>query len=264
MTDEPEVKKLENRIDKLESTIEKMMPSRRDALKMGGAALVGGAAMSGTASAGTSQVGTIGDKDATPPQLVDLHSEDINNADTVTTQDLDATNITASNLNSDRITNHYLYAGNFSGSGASARLQNAISAASPGQLIYLEQAPYFNDVNVNKRLHLQGPTAASRSDGAVFRECVLRLTKRTVLKNVGFFTLGGSGSIEVEANCLLSGIVTNFEPVNLVDGESSITGSKGLEVTIESGVTNCVITGNVNTNVTDNSGNNTNVIANNS
>jgi len=88
MDDEPQVKQLENRIDSLESTIEKMMPSRRDALKMGGAALIGGAAMSGTASAGTNQVGTIGDKDASPPQLVDLHSEDINNADTVTTQDL--------------------------------------------------------------------------------------------------------------------------------------------------------------------------------
>jgi len=84
MTDEPEVKKLENRIDKLESTIERMMPSRRDALKMGGAALVGGAAMSGTASAGTNQVGTIGSQ-ASP---VDLESEDINNADTITTQDI--------------------------------------------------------------------------------------------------------------------------------------------------------------------------------
>jgi len=83
MTDE-KTKQLENRIDKLESTIEKMMPSRRDALKMGGAALVGGAAMSGTASAGTNQVGTIGSQ-ASP---VDLESEDINNADTVTTQDL--------------------------------------------------------------------------------------------------------------------------------------------------------------------------------
>jgi len=88
MTDEPQVKQLENRIDTLESKIEKMMPSRRDALKMGGAALVGGSLMAGTASAGTNQVGTIGDKDATPPQLVDLHSEDINNADTLTTQDL--------------------------------------------------------------------------------------------------------------------------------------------------------------------------------
>ena len=84
MDDEPQVEQLENRIDKLEATIEKMMPSRRDALKMGGAALVGGAAMSGTASAGTNQVGTIGSQ-ASP---VDLESEDINNADTVTTQDL--------------------------------------------------------------------------------------------------------------------------------------------------------------------------------
>jgi len=84
MTDEPDTAELENRIDKLESTIEKMMPSRRDTLKMGGAALVGGAAMSGTASAGTNQVGTIGSQ-ASP---VDLESEDINNADTITTQDI--------------------------------------------------------------------------------------------------------------------------------------------------------------------------------
>jgi hypothetical protein len=89
MDDEPKVQQLENRIDSLESTIEKMMPSRRDALKMGGAALVGGAAMSGTASAGTNQVGTIGSQ-ASP---VDLESEDINNADTVTTDTLDSTTV---------------------------------------------------------------------------------------------------------------------------------------------------------------------------
>jgi len=89
MTDE-KTRQLENRIDKLESTIEKMMPSRRDALRMGGAALVGGAAMSGTASAGTNQVGTIG---ASPNDLVDIESEDINNADTVTTNTLDSTTV---------------------------------------------------------------------------------------------------------------------------------------------------------------------------
>jgi len=83
MTDE-KTQQLENRIDKLESNIEKMMPSRRDAVKMGGAALLGGAAMSGTASAGSTQVGTIGSQ-ASP---VDLESEDINNADTVTTENL--------------------------------------------------------------------------------------------------------------------------------------------------------------------------------
>ena len=84
MDDEPKVQQLENRIDSLESTIEKMMPSRRDALKMGGAALAGGSLMAGTASAGTNQVGTIG----SASQPVDVESEDINNADTVTTQDL--------------------------------------------------------------------------------------------------------------------------------------------------------------------------------
>jgi len=82
-------RQLENRIDKLESTIEKMMPSRRDALKMGGAALAGGSLMAGTASAGTNQVGTIG----SPSQLVDIESEDINNADTITTDTLDSTTL---------------------------------------------------------------------------------------------------------------------------------------------------------------------------
>jgi len=84
MTDQSNRQDLEDRVDQLESTISKMLPGRRDALKLGGAALVGGAAMSGSASAGTSQAGTIGTSGAP----VDIESEDINNADTVTTQDL--------------------------------------------------------------------------------------------------------------------------------------------------------------------------------
>jgi len=84
MSDEPARQDLEDRIDELEQTVAKMLPGRRDALKLGGAALVGGAAMSGSASAGTQQVGTIG----TANDPVDVESEDINNADTVTTQDL--------------------------------------------------------------------------------------------------------------------------------------------------------------------------------
>jgi hypothetical protein len=84
MSDEPDRQDLEERVDQLESTIAKMLPGRRDALKLGGAALVGGAAMSGSASAGTQQAGTIG----TAAEPVDVQSEDISNADTVTTQDL--------------------------------------------------------------------------------------------------------------------------------------------------------------------------------
>jgi len=56
------IERLEERIDQLEATITKMLPGRRDALKLGGAAVIGAAAMSGTASAAddTNQVGTIG------------------------------------------------------------------------------------------------------------------------------------------------------------------------------------------------------------
>ena len=84
------IQRLEERIDEVEATIKKMVPSRRDALKLGGAAVIGGAAMSGTASAGSSQVGTIGD--ASNP--VDLFAEDIDNSDTITTDTLDTNRIT--------------------------------------------------------------------------------------------------------------------------------------------------------------------------
>src|SRR6056297_2237839 len=72
------IQRLEERIDQLEDTIAKMLPGRRDALKLGGAAVIGAAAISGTASAnaGTDndQVGTIG---ADPDDYVDIYVEQI-------------------------------------------------------------------------------------------------------------------------------------------------------------------------------------------
>jgi hypothetical protein len=78
------IRRLEDRIKQLEATTKKMMPTRRDALKFGGAAAIGAAAMSGTASAGSSQVGTIGDSN----NLVDIEAEDVNVSDTLTTEDI--------------------------------------------------------------------------------------------------------------------------------------------------------------------------------
>jgi len=79
MDKDEKIQRLEDRIDKLEATIKKMLPGRRDAMKLGGAAVIGAAAMSGTASAGSSQVGTIGDAS----NLVDVHAEDLFNVDTL-------------------------------------------------------------------------------------------------------------------------------------------------------------------------------------
>jgi len=70
------IRQLEQRVEQLEATIKKMLPSRRDALMLGGAAVIGGAAMSGSASAGTSSTGTI-----TGP--VDIEAEDITLLDTI-------------------------------------------------------------------------------------------------------------------------------------------------------------------------------------
>jgi len=73
------IERLEDRIEQLEATTKKMMPTRRDALKYGGAAAIGAAAMSGTASAGSAEVGTIGDAS----NLVDVEAEDIDVSDTI-------------------------------------------------------------------------------------------------------------------------------------------------------------------------------------
>src|SRR6056297_3098743 len=83
-TDDDTIQRLEERIDELEATIKKMLPSRRDALKLGGAA------MSGTASAGSSQVGTIGDGS----NLVDIHAEDLFDVDTINGDNLVTTSET--------------------------------------------------------------------------------------------------------------------------------------------------------------------------
>jgi len=96
MTDEPDRQELEDRIDELEQTIAKMLPGRRDALKLGGAALLGGAAISGTASAGTSSTGTIG----TANDPVDVVLEDATGVDTIS-----GTSIEISDLNSLRGSN---------------------------------------------------------------------------------------------------------------------------------------------------------------
>jgi len=82
MTDQSDPQDLEDRVDQLESTISKMLPGRRDALKLGGAALVGGAAMSGAASAQPGdqdgESGVIGtDNDPVDIEASDIEVDDL-------------------------------------------------------------------------------------------------------------------------------------------------------------------------------------------
>jgi len=97
MTDEKQVEDLEKRIDELESMVRSMLPSRRDALKLGVAGVAGASIMSGTASAGSSQVGTIG----TSTNRVDINAEDIDASDTVSTTKMSVSGKVTSNLDLD-------------------------------------------------------------------------------------------------------------------------------------------------------------------
>jgi len=83
---EQRIETLQDRVDELEATVSKMLPSRRDALKLGAAGAVGAVGMAGSASAqNTNQVGTIG----TDSDRVDVNAEDIDavsvNTDQATT-----------------------------------------------------------------------------------------------------------------------------------------------------------------------------------
>jgi len=73
-TDEPTKAELHDRVEKLESTVAKMMPSRRDALKLGAAGIAGAAGLSATsqsAEASTGSAGQIGDPNNRPDVFAD-------------------------------------------------------------------------------------------------------------------------------------------------------------------------------------------------
>jgi len=73
-TDEPTKAELHDRVRKLESTVEKLMPSRRDALKLGAAGIAGAAGLSATsqtADASTGSAGTIGSSGSRPDAFLD-------------------------------------------------------------------------------------------------------------------------------------------------------------------------------------------------
>jgi len=73
-TDEPTKAELHDRVQQLESTVEKLMPSRRDALRMGAAGIAGAAglgAASQSAEASTGAAGQIGDVNNRPDLIAD-------------------------------------------------------------------------------------------------------------------------------------------------------------------------------------------------
>jgi len=205
MSDEPDRQDLEDRVEQLEATIAKMLPSRRDALKLGGAALVGGAAMSGSASAGTQQAGTIG----TANNPVDVESEDITNADTIKTQ----------NLLPESVGNGYRFAGAYNGNDPDTRLTAALSAASNGDTIFLENDSYSGRT-ITDRVALIG-TLSSFSGTDFTGDLILDNTnidvsnidfkENKVIVNNGFSKISEIVRADVEVNSRTVLVVDSFQ-----------------------------------------------------
>jgi len=239
MTDEPDRQDLEDRVDQLESTISKMLPSRRDTLKLGGAALVGGAAMSGSASAGTQQAGTIG----TANDPVDVESEDINNADTINTQ-----NILPKNIG-----NGYHYAAAFDGADADARLDDALGNTSQGDTIFLENAEYNQDHTISQNVvSLIG--GGAHNSGTTIIDATFDFTGVLgFISNVGLDTNDGSAGVKLD----FGGQATNIRQAGNRNGfievkasRCIITHLKDVDVTLNGG--DNVVNSCIGTTVTDN------------
>jgi len=190
-TDEPTKAELHDRVQQLESTVEKLMPSRRDALRMGAAGLAGAAglgAASQPAEASTGSAGTIGSTSDRP----DLIADDVGPRS---------------------IADDYLYAGEFSGGDPDARLDNCLSAATNGTTIYLENATYTDDRTIGTKLTITG-TASTFSLGTFLDSLVWTINSPTRITHVG---AGGPGDVtfDIFANgCIISHINHNTLTVN--------------------------------------------------
>jgi len=91
-TDEPSKAELHDRVKQLESTVEKLMPSRRDALRMGVAGLAGAAGLGAAtqpADASTGSAGDIGD----PSNRPDLFADTVDANELTGVSDLLATQV---------------------------------------------------------------------------------------------------------------------------------------------------------------------------
>jgi len=225
-TDEPSKAELHDRVKQLESTVEKLMPSRRDALKLGAAGLVGAAglgAASQSAEASTGSAGAIGSSGSRP----DLFTDDINT----------------------RRVGGIVFAEGFNGSDPESRLDNALAAVGLGDRVMLENETYTK----NRTISFEG-TISGQSHG--FRGATVTgdwtFADPTALFHIeisGDFT--HNGGFATVFDCGFPGGSLTVNGADMV-----ITHCNGVDVTLNSNANVVALNPSGNTSITDNGGNN--------
>jgi len=228
-TDEPSKAELHDRVKQLESTVEKLMPSRRDALRLGAAGLAGAAglgAASRSAEASTGSAGTIGSSGSRPDLLAD---------------DVDTRSVTQRTL----------YAGAFAGSSVDSRLDSALNAASDGSTIILEPrqvASYTQNRTINTRVCLRG--VGSRSDS----EFAGNLTFATpvTVKNIAL-----RGNVDIDNQSSVTACDIGAGSHTVTGQDNTIIGCRGFGATIEftSSSSGCIAIGNIGVSFVNNGSN---------
>jgi hypothetical protein len=160
-------------------------------------------------------------------------------------------NVSAGSVDTRRLVGDRLYAGDFAGSDADARLSNALSAATSGDVIYLESATYTQDITTTTNLTLIGTGvqfSGTQIDGTTtwtFDSPVNLSQVFIPSKNVSL-QVNDDGSILRELNGFDSQAIT------VDSGFCRITSVSSLNVTLTSNSKRCVVDASSKVAVTDN------------
>lgn len=142
------------------------------------------------------------------------------------------------------------FAGGYSGSDADARLSSALSAATDGDIIYLENATYLSDLAVSKFVTFIG--TGSRFVGTEI-DANWTFSSRVILKQVSFEDPTGNVLTIDGNNCGLYEVYCRRSSSIEVNGTFvKIVGVTGGEVTFTSNASSCIIDSSTNVTTTDN------------
>ena len=147
-----------------------------------------------------------------------------------------------------RINEEYLWASSYNGADADARLTNALSDATNGDCIHLENATYSSDRSITTRITLIGP--AGNFSGIDISGTWTFDTPQVTVKRVRFsvdpaFNQNRTRFNEVMFNANITNGGMNNQSYVACDFNSN-------SLTLESGSSNCIVDGVVQGTVTDN------------
>ncbi|WPH59263.1 hypothetical protein AFNJKBDN_CDS0046 [Halorubrum virus V_ICIS4] len=172
-------------------------------------------------------------RQGTPSEPNNMYAYDLNVANAVTSSlpmggnDIEnAGSVSTENLNTE-----YHYAGAYPGSDVDARLDNALSAASDGHIIYLEDGKYSNNRTISKATTIIGDESMTAAGPTL--EAVWTVSNRNALR--GLFIGAGGKLILDNERIKVSGIIDFGDGVTVSANDCAVVLGASVSVTFNSG-----------------------------